>query len=261
VSRARAIRLFWIGAAAALVAAALLALSAVLGGRFDSTDWKILGSLGTLLLAGAAATVGTSLSETNRAAGFGKVLAVGAPVLGLVGLIAMARGFEPKELGKTAGVAYVLLAAGLIIGTARILARERSQLLPFVVVAFTGSLAAFLGIIAIATEDGSAWKVLVAALIVMALAYVLIPVSRRLSGATTDPTVELVDLAQGVEVAGVHVRFAPASTRLGHETVVVGLSGGTVAGTSTVAAGQAVLAPAGTTVELASDGGAILIGR
>jgi hypothetical protein len=261
VSRASAIRLFWIGAAATLVVAALLALTAVLGGRFDSTDWKILGSLGTLLLAGAVATVGTSLRETNRAEGFGQVLAFGAPVLGLVGLLAMARGFEPKELGKTAGVAYVLLAAGLIVGTARVLMRQRSQLVPFVVVTFTGSLAAFLSIIAITTEDGSDWKALVATLIVMALAYVFVPVSRRLAATTTDPAVERVDLAQGVELSGVHVRFAPPATKLGHDTVVVVLAGGAVAGTSTVAAGQAVLAPAGTTVELNPDGGAILIGR
>jgi len=261
VSRASAIRLFWIGAAATLVAAALLALAAVLGGRFDSTDWKILGFLGTLLLAGAVATVGASLRETNRAGGFGGVLTAVAPILGLVGVVAIARGFEPKEVGKSAGIAYVLLAAGLIIGTARILARERSQLLPFVVVAFTGSLATFLSVIAIVTEDGTDWKALVATLIVMALAYVLIPVWRRLRGATTDPVVELVDLARGVEISGVQVRFASAATTLGHDTVVFVLAGGAVAGPSEVAAGQAVLAPAGTSFELTPGGGALLIGR
>ena len=261
MSRASAIRLFWIGAAATLVAAALLALAAVLGGSFDSTDWKILGFLGTLLLSGAVATVGDSLRETNRAGGFGGALTACAPVLGLVGVVAITRGFEPKALGKGAGIAYVLLAAGLIIGTARILAREHSQLLPFVVVAFAGSLAAFLSIIAIATEDAGDWKALVAALIVMALAYLLIPVWRRLRGATTDPAVERVDLARGVEISGVQVRFAPAATTLGHVTVVFVLAGGAVAGPSEVAAGQAILAPAGTSLELTPGGDALLIGR
>jgi hypothetical protein len=262
MSRASAIRLFWIGAAATVVVAALLALSAVLGGRFDSTDWKILGSLGTLLLGGAVATVGVSLRETGRAESFGTVLAVGGPVLALVGLLGMARDFEPKELAKAAGIAYVLLAAGLIVGTARTLAREPNQLLPFYVVLATASLAAALSVIAIATESGGDWKALVASLIVMALAYVLIPIWRRLAGTTaTDPRVAAVDLAEGVEVSGVKVRLAPAATTLGNDTVVVVVAGQAVAGSSTVAAGHAVFAPAGTALELAAESDAILIGR
>jgi len=261
VSRASAIRLFWIGAAATVVVAALLALSAVLGGRFDSTDWKILGSLVTLLLGGSVATVGVSLRETGRAESLGAVLAVGGPVLALVGLLALARDFEPKELAKAAGIAYVLLAAGLIVGTARTLARQPNQLLPFYVVLGTASLAAALAVIAIATESGGDWKALVTSLIVMALAYVFVPMSRRLAGTATDPTVEPVDLAEGVDVAGVKVRLAPASTTLGHDTVVVVVAGRAVAGSSTVAAGHAVLAPAGTALELGADSDAILIGR
>ena len=261
MSRASAIRLFWIGAAATVVVAALLALSAVLGGRFDSTDWKILGSLATLLLGGAVATVGVSLRETGRAESSGAVLTVGAPVLALVGLLAMARDFEPKELGKAAGIAYVLLTAGLIIGTARTLARQRSQLLPFYVVLATGSFAAALSVIAIATDSGGDWKALVATLIVMALAYVLVPMWPRLSGAATDPTVAAVDLAEGVEVSGVQVRLAPASTTLGHDTVVFALTGQAVVGSSTVPAGRAVLARAGTALEFGADSGALLIGR
>jgi hypothetical protein len=70
-----------------------------------------------------------------------------------------------------------------------------------------------------------------------------------------------VDLAHGVTLSGVQVRLARAATTLGHDTVIFVLTGRAVAGSSTVAAGQAVLAPAGTTLELTPDGGAILIGR
>jgi hypothetical protein len=261
VSRASAIRLFWIGAAATLVVAALIALAAVLSGSFDSTDWKILGSLGTLLLGGAVATAGVSLRETDRGESFGTILAFAGPILAVVGLYAMVRDYQPRELAKLAGIAYVLLTAGLIVGTARVLARQRSQLLPFVVVALTASLAALLAVIAIANGSGGHWKAMVASLIVMALAYVLIPVWRRLAGMPTDSAVEVLDLAQGVALSGVHVRLAPATSKLGHETVVYVLTGRAVAGSSTVAAGQAVIAPAGTTLELTPDAGAILIGR
>jgi hypothetical membrane protein len=267
VSRASAIRLFWTGAAATFVVAALLALSAVLGGSFDSTDWKILGALGTLVLGGAVATAGVSLRETDRAETFGTVLAFGGPALALIGLFAMVRDYEPRELGKLAGIAYVLLTAGLIVGTARILARQRSQQLPFAVVALTASVAALLAVVGIADGNGGHWKAGTASLILMTLAYVLIPLWPRLAGSTvttttTDSEVAAVDLAQGVAVSGVQVRLAsPGATTLGHDTVVFVLTGRAVAGSSTVAPGYAVFAPAGTTFELTPAGGAILIGR
>ena len=77
--RAELLRLFWIGAATILVVAALVALAAVITGSFDSTDAKILGSLGTLLLAGAVATVGASLREAQRAPSLGVLLDIGGP--------------------------------------------------------------------------------------------------------------------------------------------------------------------------------------
>jgi hypothetical protein len=263
MSRASAIRLFWIGAAATFVVAALLALSAVLGGGFDRTDWKIIGALATLILGGAVATVGVSLRETDRADTFGTVLAFGGPILALVGLYAMVRDYQPRELAKFAVSAYVLLGAGLTVGTARILARRPSQLLPFAVVALTASLAALIIVGEVITEKSNHWKAFAATLIVMVLAYILIPLWPRLAGtSTTDPDVSPVDLAQGVAVSGVRVRLAPPGpSTLGHDTVVFVLMGQALAGSSTVAPGYAVFAPAGTTLELNPDGGAILIGR
>jgi hypothetical protein len=40
--RSRLTRIFWIGAATILVVAALIAITAVAGGNFSSTDGKIL---------------------------------------------------------------------------------------------------------------------------------------------------------------------------------------------------------------------------
>jgi hypothetical protein len=58
VTRARLRRIFWIGAAAILVVAALIGVAAVAGGHFSSTDGKILLTLGALLLAGATGFAG-----------------------------------------------------------------------------------------------------------------------------------------------------------------------------------------------------------
>ena len=42
-------RIFWIGAAAILIAAALVAVAAIVRGDFSDTDGRILGTLGAAL--------------------------------------------------------------------------------------------------------------------------------------------------------------------------------------------------------------------
>ena len=98
--RAELLRLFWIGAATILVVAALVALAAVVSGSFDSTDAKILGSLGTLLLAGAVATVGAALREAQRSPGLGATLAAAAPLLGLVAAAAIWNEFDASTRAR-----------------------------------------------------------------------------------------------------------------------------------------------------------------
>ena len=55
MTRRRLARVFWLGAAAILVAAALISLVAVLKGSFSDTDANILGTLAALLYCGGAA--------------------------------------------------------------------------------------------------------------------------------------------------------------------------------------------------------------
>jgi len=261
MSRAGALRLFWIGAAATLVAAALVSIVAVLAGGFDRTDGKILGALGTVLLGGAVTTVGASLRETYRSIGLGSTLCFGAPMLTVVAIVAIVDDFQAASLGKAAGLAYVLLATGGVVGTARILAKERRQLLLFGLVAGTASLAAALVSFAIVNDRIGSWKVLVATLIVMVLAYVLVPVSRRLAGVQVESAPTRVDLGHGTSVAGVRVRVVQDATTLDSDAVVVVLEGGAAAGSLAVGPGEAVLAPAGTVLEPGADGRVLLVGR
>ena len=67
MSRLRLARVFWIGAAAILVAAALVALAAVLRGDFSDNDGRILVTLGALLYTGGAALAGLALVERGPA--------------------------------------------------------------------------------------------------------------------------------------------------------------------------------------------------
>ena len=100
--RAGLLRLFWIGAATILVVAALVALAAVTTGTFDTTDAKILGVLGTLLLAGGVATVGASLREARRSPLLGGIFAFF--LLALAG-IPLTSGFTGKFAVFSAAVA------------------------------------------------------------------------------------------------------------------------------------------------------------
>jgi len=63
VTRVRLSRIFWIGAAAILVAAALVALVAVLRGDFSDSDGRILGTLAAALIAGSTLVAGLVLVE------------------------------------------------------------------------------------------------------------------------------------------------------------------------------------------------------
>ena len=76
MTRVRLSRIFWIGAAAILVAAALVALVAVLRGDFSDTDGRILGTLAAALLAGSTLVAGLVLTEKG-----GRVLGWSAVVV------------------------------------------------------------------------------------------------------------------------------------------------------------------------------------
>jgi len=74
VTRQRLARVFWLGAAAILVVAALISLVAILGGGFSATDGRILATLGSLLYTGAAALAGLALAEREKARPLGLAL-------------------------------------------------------------------------------------------------------------------------------------------------------------------------------------------
>jgi hypothetical protein len=267
MSRAELLRLFWIGAATILVVAALVALAAVTTGSFDSTDAKILGALGTLLLAGAVATVGASLREARRSPGLGAILVVAAPVLGLIAVAAIWNEFDSNPLARAAGASYVLLATGLLVGTARVLVGDRATLMPlFGVNCGLAVFGAALSVAAILAADASAGygKLLAAVWILAVLAYVLIPVGRRLSAtpAATADGPHRIDLETGAATGGTNVRIVSGvDAPLRHETIVLVLDGRARAGTLELAAGDAAVVPAGIAFAVEPNGHTLLVGR
>jgi hypothetical protein len=222
VTRLRLARVFWIGAAAILVAAALLALAAVLRGDFTDTDGRILVTLAAVLYAGGTGLAGLALAERGRARGVGLGVAGAAPVaFALIAWAVWSFAFEGEgneTADKLAWSAAVALLACLLATTSLLLVRhERIAGLAAACGAFASG-AALLTVVGIWSEaDGDTLVKVDAALwILAALAYFLVPVVQRFTSARAVVADERV-LAEldGVELVatrsgnGLELRLAP----------------------------------------------------
>jgi hypothetical protein len=189
-------RIFWIGAAAILIVAALIAVAAILRGDFGETEARILGTLLLLLVAGATAISGLALVER------------GAVVLGYIATGAAGVCFAlitwllwddsaSDSFERWAWSAAPVLVGFLLISTQRLLLRFQR----LTVVFYATAVAAGLSIFAIWAEygDGGAGDGIFQAIavfwILAALGYLLLPVLQRFTAAGAAETAERV-LAQ-----------------------------------------------------------------
>jgi hypothetical protein len=222
VTRVRLRRIFWIGAAAILVAAALVALAAVLRGEFTDNDGRILVTLGALLYTGGAALAGLALVDQRRARLVGWIVAGTAPAtLALVsfGIWSFAWEEEGNETAdKLAWSSVILLLAGLLATTSLLLARTPKLLR---LAAGAGTLAVLAAVLSVAgvwlEPDADAYvKVVAVAWILAGLAYFLVPVLQRFSSVGVEDTPERVlDELDGIQLVavrgrpGIEPRLAP----------------------------------------------------
>jgi hypothetical protein len=217
VSRDRLSRVFWVGAAAILVVAALVALGAIVRGDFSDTDGRILGTLAALLLASGTLISGLMLMEREGAL-LGRIAIVVSPV-GFALLAYAIWDFVFDGGGdewKYGWLGALMLVAGLIAVTARLLADSRA-LAPLAVAAgVLASAAAVLSAYAI-WEDGSdlIGKALAVLWVLTALCYFLIPVLERYRSESRNGDVRVLASLDGVELvltrsrAGIQVQLAP----------------------------------------------------
>ena len=158
MSRIRLARIFWIGAAAILVAAALVALLAVLRGEFSETDGRIVLTLGALLYTGAAAIAALALADRGPARRLGWVVAGLAPVA-LAITVAAIWSFaweEDNEPWDKLSWSFVLaVLAGLLATTALLLARRPALLRLAATAGALAALAAATTIVGIWASSGS----------------------------------------------------------------------------------------------------------
>ena len=183
--RARLARLFWIGAAAALVAAALVALAAVVRGEFSDTDGRILGTLAALLFAGSALLAGLALVERGIARPLGWALIVAAPV-SLAFVLRAVWTFADEGGGdewKPGWSGILVLIGGLVAATALLLVRRQALVRVAAAAGVLAVLAAAVSIAAIWMRNpgDTIAKTLAGLWILAALAYFLVPILQRWS--------------------------------------------------------------------------------
>ena len=222
MTRVRLSRIFWIGAAAIIVAAALVALTAIVRGDFSSTDGRIILSLGAVLLAGGTLVVGLALRERRP----GSLVALVAIAVAPVGFALIEFGIWAWVTERLEGnddawlvglTGLVTLVAGLMAAGALLVAR-RPRLVPLAyasgVLAF---LAAITSIVVMWVEiPGIVTFEIVAVLWILALlGLLLIPVLERFVDADESGPTRVLATLDDIELVattvgpGLDVRLAP----------------------------------------------------
>jgi hypothetical protein len=209
--------MFWIGAAAVLAAAALVAIGAILRGDFSETDGRILVTLGALLYTGGAALAGLALADRGPARFLGVAVASAAPLcLGLVawGIWSFVFDGEGNETAsKLAWSSVLVLLAGLIATTAQLLARRPALQLLAAVAGALAALSATVSVTGIWTEpDSDAFiKTLAVLWILTLLAYFLVPVLQRFTSSGAAPEeVRVLAALDDVELVATRAETAAA---------------------------------------------------
>lgn len=230
MTRLRLRRIFWMGAAAIVVAAALVALAAVVKGDFSDTDSRILVTLAALLYTGGAAICGLALVDRGPARALGWIVAAAAPVC--LALVAWAiwsfaffdGGNETAE--KLAWSAVLVLLSGLIAMTGLLLARRPALVGLAAAAGALAALAASVSVAGIWTEPDSESfvKALAVLWILAALAYFLVPILQRFSSVgADDAAIRVLAELDGVELVASRnpVEGVPAESPAAGERLVL----------------------------------------
>jgi hypothetical protein len=185
IAGVRYARLFWIGAAGAVVLAALIGISALLRSDFTETDGQILLTMAALLAASGTAVAGLTVAERGH-----EIVGWAAVTVAAVGFFFIATatwtGFDDETLDRMAGTAALALIATLLGTTQLVLHRGAHGWV--LLVTWTALLFAFFtttaGIWGESSHDGL-WKVAGSCWIVGVMGWVLLPVLQRFTAAAT----------------------------------------------------------------------------
>ena len=172
-------RAFWIGAAALLGAAALVSIVALVRGEFTETDGKILGTLAVVLGAGSTVVAGLALVDRRDLALLGWATVAAGAVSGGVLAWQVWTQFDGERWSLDA---VIVLAAALLVATARLLHRRLAWLFWTSAALTSVTAAALVWIVHADPAGGEVWpKALGTLAIVTVLAWFLVPVLGRVA--------------------------------------------------------------------------------
>ncbi len=208
MNRGRLARTFWIGAAAILVAAALISIGSIVRGQFSETDGKILGTLAALLYTGGAAIAGLALADRGYSLMLGSALAAVA-VVAFVTLAWTIWANGGDIGGLVAPSALVLVGGGLFAATALLVAQRPTIVRLARVTGSFAAVAAALALVEIWGSPGSEWfhKALATACILTGASWALGPVLQRFSAVgEPDDAERILGTLDDVELVAVRGR-------------------------------------------------------
>jgi len=217
VTRSRLARTFWLGAAALLVAAALVAIVALLRGELTDTDAHILLTLGALFLTGAVAIAALALVDSGRAPAVGWAAAALAPLEFALLTYWIWSGSEGDDTITKAGTTTLLLVGGQLAVVTQLLLLSSRRLVPLVLttdVLVTLAVGGTITALWAEPEDTTWAKLIAATWILAALCWFLLPVLQRYTVAGASREDRVLGELNGVELvathsdAGVDVRLA-----------------------------------------------------
>jgi hypothetical protein len=220
-------RLFWLGAAVLFSVAALVAIAAVLGGSFGTTQEHILETCCIAFVCGGATLAG--LACVDR----GVIQPVGWVTVGLgvatfaTWTAAVWKDSTSDGYWKVAGVLAIWTLAALIVTTLRLLASSPRLVGTLVPATWSAAVvAAAVSTEMVLNEDGGPWKLVVVLVILTALGYALTPVLQRFwAGAETPSSAErLLGTLGGIDVFA--VRGEERSVTIGSSRARLGSSEG-----------------------------------
>jgi hypothetical protein len=220
VTRVRLARVFWIGAAATIVAAALVALAAVVRGDFSDTDGRIIGTLAVVLLAGGTLAVGLALRQHMPGSPVALLAMAAAPIgFALVEYAIWDFAFDGEDGAWRYGwTGIVVLIGALMAASARLFARSHGIVRLAHASALVTAAAAIVSIVVVWRDDAGSTegKILAVCWILGALGLLLVPVLQRLTAAgVPSPDARVLASLDDVELVatragdGIDVELAP----------------------------------------------------
>jgi hypothetical protein len=214
-------RIFLLGAATIVSAAALVAIGAILNGDFGDTEGKIFATLATAFVAGSTAIAGIACLERGVSRPFG-----------LLGVLLATFGFllwadeiweqhHSGEYWKLLGLLLAWTLTTLVVTTTRLMARsQRVERTLFRATALAAVAAGLTVSSMILRENGDGWQLFAVLLVLVLLGEALTPIVERYTVAASDqaPSERVLGAIGGAVVVAVRGSRAGRSIRLGdHE--------------------------------------------